>query len=190
MNTAADDWFRKHRINVDEYYRMAEVGLLAHDARVELIQGEVVDKTPIGSKHAAVVNTLAELLFAVLKGRATVAVQQPVRLGSRSEPQPDLAVLRQRGDRYSEAHPTAADILLLIEVSDSTLRYDRDIKIPLYASHGIPEVWLIDLNNRQLLCMREPTGQRYTNASSTGSGHIELSTLPGASVDISEVLAL
>ncbi len=187
MSTAADNWFPKHRINVDEYYRMAEVGLLARDARVELIQGEVIDMAPIGSKHAAIVDVLGMLLTRVIGDRAIVGVQRPIRIGTHSEPQPDITLLKPRADFYSSAHPVASDVLLLIEVSDTTLRYDREIKVPLYASHGIPEVWLIDVNNKQLLRMREPAGEHYA-ATIIADGRLAPVLLPDAGIDISAIL--
>ena len=188
MSTVADDWFPRHRINVDAYYRMAEVGLLAHDARVELIQGEVIDMAPIGSRHAYVVNTLTRLLIHALNDRAIVAVQQPIRLDQRSEPQPDLTVVKPPADAYRTAHPVAADVLLLIEVSDTTLRYDRDIKLPLYASHAVPEVWLIDVNSKLLHRMRQPINQAYTATTTHHDGNVALAMLPGVSIDLSGVL--
>ncbi len=190
MSTVADDWFPKHRINVEEYYRMAEVGLLARDARVELIQGEVIDMAPIGSKHAALVDALGMLLTRAVGDRAIVGMQRPIRLSAHSEPQPDVTLLKPRADFYSSAHPTASDVLLLIEVSDTTLRYDREIKVPLYASHGIPEVWLIDLNNKQMLHMREPNEQAYASLTALYGGNIESATMPGVRLDLSGLLNL
>src|SRR5437762_3145838 len=113
MSTAADNWFPKHRINVDEYYRMAEVGLLAHDARVELINGEVIDMAPIGISQAYVVTLLQEMLVAATNGLSVMRVQQPLRLDARSEPQPDLTLLKPPAKQYAQRHPTALDVLLL-----------------------------------------------------------------------------
>ena len=188
MNTVTEDWFPKHRITVDDYYRMAEVGLLAHDARVELIQGEIIDMVPIGSRHAAVVNMLTEQLSLAAVGRAMVTVQRPIRLDQRSEPQPDLALVQRRADFYSAGHPRAADVLLVIEVSDSTLRYDREIKLPLYASHGIPEVWLIDINSKTLLRAQQPTSQGYATTTTLRGGSIEPAMLAGIVVELAQVL--
>jgi Uma2 family endonuclease len=160
MNTAADQWPKRHLITVDEYYRMAEVGLLAPDARVELIQGEVIDMAPIGSRHAAIVSSLSALLIRSVGERAVVWIQSPVRLDTRSEPQPDVALLKPRSDGYRDAYPTPQDVLLLIEVSD-TLRFDRGPKLALYAVHEIPEVWIVDVEGRQLHCLREPSAGDY-----------------------------
>jgi Uma2 family endonuclease len=161
MSTAADSWPRRHLINVEQYYLMAEVGLLAPDARVELIEGEIIDMAPIGSKHAGVVNFLMRTLDRSLGEQGIVTVQQPLRLGHRSEPQPDLMLLRPRADFYQQSHPVAADVLLLIEVSDTTLQFDRGEKAALYARHAIQELWVVDLANRQLHCMHEPDGESY-----------------------------
>jgi Uma2 family endonuclease len=124
MNVAVDQWPKDHLINVDEYYRMAEVGLLAPGERVELIEGRVVDMAPIGSEHAEIVDLVARLLNPLIQGQAIVGTQRPVRLSDRSEPQPDVMLLRHRPEGYRCTHPSAADVLLLIEVSDTTLKFD------------------------------------------------------------------
>ena len=190
MIPVVDDSFPRHRINVDEYYRMTEVGLLAPEARVELIDGEVFDMAPIGSRHASVVDALNRLLGSTVGARALVAVQRPVRLDVRSEPQPDIALLKPRADFYNAAHPGPSDVLLLIEVSDTTLHYDRDVKLPLYASHAVPEVWLIDLKGRQLQRLRQPANRQYTDISIHDGGTIEPGLLPGAAIDLSFILGL
>lgn len=188
MSTVTDAWFHRHRIDVDEYYRMAEVGLFAPGARVELIQGEIIDMVPIGSPHASVVNALARLFFQAVDDRAMVAVQQPVRLDQRSEPQPDLALVKPRADFYRAAHPGPADVLLLIEVSDTTLRYDRDIKLPLYASHAIPEVWLFDIDSNVVHRMQQPINGAYATTAVLQGGVIEPGLLPGVSIDLTGIL--
>ena len=190
MVFVADNWIPKHRLTVDEYYRMAEVGLLARDARVELIDGEVIDLAPIGSRHAAVVDALTNLLPAAVGQRAIVAVQRPVRLDRRSEPQPDIALLKPRASYYAAAHPGPSDALLLIEVSDTSLRFDREIKLPLYARFAIPEVWLVDLGGRQLQRARAPVDGQYTDVSYLAGGIIEIDQLPGAPIDLSFMLSL
>src|SRR5262245_48795970 len=128
MSIASDQWPRRHLINVEQYYRMAEAGVLAPDARVELIEGEIVDMAPISSGHAGVVNFLQRTFDRGIEELGVVAVQQPLRLGNRSEPQPDVMLLKPRADLYRTSHPTADDVLLLIEVSDSTLKFDRGAK--------------------------------------------------------------
>jgi Uma2 family endonuclease len=180
---------RRHRLTAGEYHRMAEAGVLAPDARVELIDGEIVDMAPIGSRHGSAVKRLLPLFSEAVGRSAIVAVQDPVRLGDRSEPQPDLMLLAPRADFYEAAHPTAADVLLLIEVSDSTARHDREIKLPLYARHGIREVWLVDLDNRLLSVCRQPAGDAYTQATETATpGVLSPLLLPGVMVDTSHLL--
>ncbi len=183
MNANTDTWPRPHRLTVEEYYRMAEVGLLAHDARVELIEGEIIDMAPIGSRHAEVVDRLGKRLHAATGEVATVGVQRPVRLDSRSEPQPDLVLLKPRS--YANAHPTPRDVLLLIEVSDSTLRFDRDTKVALYARHGIAEVWLVDLVTPALHVFRHPSNNHYRDVTRIDApGRIQVTALPGIAVDL------
>ena len=187
MSIAADNWFSKHRISVDEYYRMAEVGLLARDARVELIEGEVFDMAPIGIGHAYTVDALNQILWRAVGDLAVVAVQRPLRLDTRSEPQPDLALLTAPITRYSKRHPAAGDVLLLIEVCDTSLRYDREITVPLYARHAIPEVWLIDIAAKQVHCLRQPVGDAYAEVRMLNPGTIALTALPEVSVDLSDL---
>jgi Uma2 family endonuclease len=136
----------KRRFTVDEYYRMAEVGILSRRDRVELIDGEIVVMSPIGSRHAACVSSANRALINAAGDDAIVQPQGPVRLDLYYEPEPDLALLRARGDFYASRHPGPGDVLLIIEVADSSLEYDRDVKGPAYAAAGIPEYWLADLN--------------------------------------------
>src|ERR671938_544657 len=135
----------KRCFSVDEYYRMGEAGILTEDDRVELIEGEIIEMSPIGSRHAACVNRLNTLLGRHLRQTAIVSVQNPIRLDAYSEPEPDVALLRPRADYYESGHPTPADALLIVEVADTSADYDRIIKLPLYAKAGIPEAWLVDL---------------------------------------------
>ena len=152
---AIHDLPRRHSITVTEYVRMGEAHVFAHDARLELMEGEIVEMAPIGSAHAAVVDTLASLLHEVAP-RAMVRVQNPLVLGERSAPQPDVVLLRPRADRYFNSHPTAADALLVVEVADTTLRYDLEVKRPLYARAGVAELWIVDIGRRELHVFREP----------------------------------
>jgi Uma2 family endonuclease len=181
-------WPQRHRITVDEYHRMAEVGLLAPEARVELIEGEIIDMAPIGPPHSSVVNQLTRLLVRALDDQAIVQVQGPIRLSRSSEPQPDLALLKPREDFYRHRHATGADMLLAIEVSESSLRYDREIKAPLYARHGVPELWIIDLPNGRLLTYRSLTAGEYQEKSTLPQpGVMPIPGLPGVSVDLSGI---
>ncbi|MDW8060795.1 MAG: Uma2 family endonuclease [Thermomicrobium sp.] len=151
----------RHRFTVQDLERMVAAGILGPEDRVELVEGELLDMSPIGWAHQACVNRLTEFFVALLQGRAIVQPQGPIRLSEHSVPQPDLALLRPRPDYYAAGGPTPADVLLLVEVSDTTLPYDRDVKVPLYARHGIPEVWLVDLASEQVLVFRDPTPAGY-----------------------------
>jgi Uma2 family endonuclease len=188
MNTLMAGAPRKHLISVEEYYRMAEAGLLAPDARVELIAGEIIDMVPIGSRHARAVAHLHQQFVLAAGDRALVRSQCPVRLDYRSEPEPDLALLRPRADEYSDSHPEPADTLLIVEVSDSSLEYDRDIKLALYAQHGIREAWIVDLKHDELLICRSPCEDRYIECSSTQApGLATVASLPGMQVNLSRL---
>jgi Uma2 family endonuclease len=189
MGTPMERWPQRHRITVDEYYRMAEIGVLAPDARVELIEGEIIDMAPIGTEHGSVVDLLNRHLVRAAGDSAIVRIQGAVRLSHITEPEPDVAVLRPRPDFYRHAHPRGSEILLLIEVSDSTLRYDRDIKVPLYARYGVAEVWIVDLQHRCLLAYSGlADGQYRTQTSTQHLGVMSLTTLPELGIDLSQLL--
>ena len=162
MSDVHADLPRPHRLTVADYYRMAEVGLLAPDARVELIDGEIIDMAPPGSSHAGTVDYLLSVLATAARDRANVRVQNPVRLSRYSEPQPDLTLLRLREDFYRAHHPLAEDVFLIVEVAASSLRFDRRKKVPLYARHGVPEFWLVDLGGRRLIRYRSPEQGAYS----------------------------
>ena len=147
---------------VDTYQRLAELGVLRENDRVELIAGQVVEMSPIGDRHASCVRRLNQLFSRSLSGAAIVDVQNPVVLGEHDAPQPDVVLLKPRPDAYLR-HPRATDILLIIEVADTTLAYDRDIKIPLYARAGIPEAWLVDLHGNALSRYRSPGPDGYSD---------------------------
>jgi hypothetical protein len=151
----------KRLFTVEQYHRMAEAGILGEDDRVELLEGEIVAMAPIGSRHQACVDRLTELLSAQVQRRAVVRVQGPIRLGEHSEPQPDLALLRRRPDFYATSHPGPGDVLLVVEVAETPAAYDREVKVPLYARFGVPEVWLVDLAEEQLEIFRQPSPQGY-----------------------------
>jgi Uma2 family endonuclease len=180
-----EDLPRRHRITVQDYHRMAEVGLLAPDARVELIEGEIIDMAPIGPLHGGTVMMLDQRLQETVGSRAMILCQGSIALGEYSQPQPDLAVLRPRADFYRSGHAAPSDTLLVIEVSDTTWRYDRDRKVPLYARHGIPEVWIVDLPRSMVHFFRGLSGEAYTDETSRAPGVVPLPGLPGASVDLS-----
>jgi Uma2 family endonuclease len=189
MSVAMNDWIPRHRITVDEYYRMAEVGILPPDARVELIEGEIIDMAPIGTGHGGTVIQLTDLLQDAARGRAHVLVQLVVRLSDISEPQPDFALVKPRTDFYKKQHPGPADTFLIIEVSESSLRYDVQVKAPLYARHGVPEYWIIDLKGRQVRFFRSPESGQYADVTSTDApGVVAPAALPDVQIDLTHVL--
>jgi hypothetical protein len=146
----------RHRFSVDEYERMIEYGILTEDDRVELIRGEIIKKMAIGDPHAASVKRLNRLLGATFAGRSLLSIQDPIRLID-SEPEPDVALLLPQADFYLSGKPRPADSLLLIEVSDSSLEYDRQVKLPMYAETGISEFWIVNLEDDWLEVYRQPT---------------------------------
>ncbi len=141
---------------------MLDAGILHEDDRVELIAGEIVAMSPINAPHAGHVKRLIRLFTSRLGDRALISAQDPVQLGEDSQPQPDVALLKPRDDFYARSHPTPADVLLIVEVSDSTVDYDRDVKAPLYAPAGVPELWLVNLADGRLEAdrLQGPKGYR------------------------------
>ena len=149
-------------LSIAEFHRIGEAGVLGEDDRIELVEGEMIEMAPIGSRHLAKVNRLARLLSIAAGELAIVSVQNPIALPPHNEPQPDIALLKPRLDDYESALPTVDDILLVIEVADTTLNYDRDAKLPIYARHGIAEVWLVDIMGQRLTVHREPGSKGYS----------------------------
>lgn len=179
----------RHRFTVDEFHRMSETGVLGEDDRVELLDGEIVDMTPIGSRHAGCVKSLNALLTSSLGRRAIVAVQDPVVLGPRSEPQPDLLVLRFRPDFYRTSHPRPEDVLLAIEVAETSLEFERTVKLPLYARAGLPEVWLVDLAGQTIAVHRDPAGSAYRRAHHASRGErVAPEAFPDLSLAVDDIL--
>jgi Uma2 family endonuclease len=151
--------FSRHLISVNDYYRMAEAGIFTEDQHIELINGEIFDMPPIGSFHADIINTLTRVFYQQINDNIRISVQNPIRLSDLSEPEPDIALVKNKN--YRLQHPTADDVLLLIEVADSSLHYDRTIKLPQYASHQIPEVWLFNLKEQRLDIYQQPDNDYY-----------------------------
>ena len=149
------------QFTVADFTRMVEAGILAEDDRVELIDGEVRALSPIGPRHVAIVNRLNALLSRQVADRAIISVQNPIQLTNYTEPQPDIAVLRLCEDFYAQALPSPEDVLLVVEVAETSLEYDRDEKIPRYAQTRIPEVWLIDVEQATVTQYTQPDGTRY-----------------------------
>jgi len=161
----------KGPFTVDAYQRLAELGILREDERVELIGGQVVEMTPIGGAHASCVRRLVHLFALHIAQVAMIDVQNPVVLGRHDAPQPDLALLRRRADGYPN-HPRRSDTLLVIEVADSSVAYDRDIKIPLYARSGIPEAWLVNLPADHIEVYRQPASEEYSYSRTVRRGEV------------------
>jgi len=169
----------RRQFTAAEYDRMIETGILQEDERVELIDGDILEMSPIGSRHAACVNRLNALLIQHAGQQAIVSVQNPIRLGTYSEPEPDIAVLKPDSEYYAYAHPTAADILLLIEVAETSLEYDREVKIPRYAAVGIPEVWLLDLRHQVVVVYTQPHNNTYQHQHTVQGGELVRSSILG-----------
>ncbi len=176
------------RFTVDDYYRMINWGLLKDVERAEIIEGELIKRMPIGNRHAACVKRLSEYLRDELGKSVTYSVQDPIRLDEFNEPQPDVALLKRRDDFYGGKQPTAEDALLLIEVSDSTLDYDRNRKIPLYAKHEVPEVWLINLLNGTIEVHSQPREYSFSIVKVLRRGEtIKSEVLPNLSLDVDKI---
>jgi Uma2 family endonuclease len=179
----------KRPFTVDEYHHMAEAGILKEGERVELIDGEVVYMSPIGTRHAACVKRLIALLTEQVGRSAIVGAQDPVQLSEYVEPQPDISLLRYRDDYYAGQSPTAEDAFLLIEVADTSLAYDRDVKVPLYARGDVPEVWVVDLTGDAVLVRRKPEDGAYTEARTARRGDaLVLPGVSGAAIKVEDVL--
>lgn len=180
---------QKHYFNVDEYYRMAEVGLLSPDHRVELIEGEIVEMSPIGKTHGGTVKRSNRLLNRELGDAVVVSVQDPIRLNDFSEPQPDLALLKPRKDFYSHSHPTPDDVLVVIEVADTSVNYDRNVKLPLYARAGIPEAWLMVLPKDVIEVHSQPKNGKYQKVQRLKRGKTLVSpTIPTFECKVEDLL--
>jgi Uma2 family endonuclease len=190
MGMHMESWPQRHRITVHDYHRMAEAGVLAPDARVELIEGEIIDMAPIGKSHQSIVDQLTRALVRAVGEGAIVRVQGSVRLSQWSEPQPDLVLLAPRADFYRGEFALGTDTLLVVEVSDTTLRYDRDVKVPLYARHGVPEVWIVDVQNDALLVygdFRDGKYERHVALDRPAS--VPVTLLPGITLDVAALFA-
>jgi Uma2 family endonuclease len=180
---------RTRSIAVDEYYRMADVGILRPDERVELLNGRIIEMPPIGPEHALVVELLHDAFRTALRDRAATFAQRPAHLDGFSEPQPDVMVVRGPRERYWGAHPVPADALLVIEVSQSTLTFDRGAKLQAYARAGIAEYWIVDLVHERLLAYANPEGNGYASQWIAGRGErVAPSAFPDASIAVSDIL--
>lgn len=180
---------RRRSFTVEEYHRMAETGVLAGKDRLELIHGEILMMTPIGPRHAYYVSRLTQILVPIVGEHGLVWAQNPVQVEAQSEPQPDIVIVRPRGRDYLRQLPVNSDVLLAIEVADSSLEYDRDVKLPLYASAGIPESWILDVNQVRIERHTEPAADGYRKRELLGSKDaVTLLMLPQCRINLADIL--
>jgi Uma2 family endonuclease len=181
---------QRWRFTVDDFQLMGEVGIFKEGDRVELIDGEIYQMNPIGFGHGGRVKRLNRIFSRLLGDRALVSVQDPIQVRPRAQPQPDVMLLRSRDDDYSTSHPTAADVLLLIEVADGSLEYDQNTKAPLYARAGIAENWIVNLISAQIIVLREPVDGVYRSVQVLGpEDGVQPLAFPDISIAVSEILA-
>jgi Uma2 family endonuclease len=179
----------QHRFSVKDYYRMAETGVLRPDARVELLDGRIIDMSPIGPFHGGLVKRMSRLFQLKAQGRWTVSTQDPLHLDDYSEPEPDIMLLKPAADDYTSRHPRPGDVFLLVEVSDSTLAYDREEKLPAYARAGVPEVWIVNLNEQTMEIYWEPGFTGYGGKIILHRGQqARPRAFPDLAVDLAELL--
>lgn len=172
-----------------EYHRLIEIGILTENDRVELLNGEVIEMAPIGPRHAACVDRLAEFLQGKIRKQGIIRVQSLIELSEHSEPEPDITVLSRSSDFYVGGHPTPADILIVIEVADATLDTDRRVKLPAYARAGIPEVWLVNLIEDRIEVHSRPNRDVYQEIRICLSGDRVISpTLPKLKLQADDIL--
>jgi Uma2 family endonuclease len=178
----------RHRLTVADYHRLGEAGVLRKGDRVELLEGQLVDMSPIGPRHALAIDLLNRLLPGALGEQAWLRVQNPIVLDDASEPQPDFAVVRHPWSGYPDAHPRPPDILLLIEVADSSLEFDLGAKLELYARAGIREFWVVDLTSNRVLVHRSPGDGRYDSVTIIDtSGMLQVEALPGVTISATQI---
>jgi Uma2 family endonuclease len=179
----------RHLWTVDDYHRMGDAGILTEDDRVELIEGELLEMAPIGAEHIAASNALTRLLVLAVGDSFIVSVANPVRLTQRSEPQPDFTVLKPRGD-YRTMLPRPEDTILAVEVANTSLNYDRNVKLALYARSRIPEVWIVNLAAEEVEVYRSPVGDVYTSVTRAGlSDSLMIAAIPGVLIPVAKIFA-
>lgn len=180
----------RHLFTVDRYHQMIDAGILTENDRVQLIQGDLITMSPIGIRHAACVNKLTRKLSQHLSEQAIVSVQNPIQLSDISEPEPDVALLVYRDDYYANRLPQAADVYLIIEVSDSTLAFDRTVKLPMYAQAGIAEVWVVNLIDNAIEVYREPVAGKYTTRMRVAkNGEVTAVSFPQITFPVSDLIS-
>jgi Uma2 family endonuclease len=179
----------EHRFSVKEYYRMAETGVLRPDARVELLGGKIIDMSPLGPFHGGLINRLIRIFAKLSRGRWLASAQNPLRMDDHSEPEPDFLLLKPSPDDYTSRHPQPDDVFLLIEVSDTTLDYDREEKLPAYGRAGIVEVWIVNLSDPTIEVYRNPHFTGYTSKTVLHPGdQLAPQAFPDAVVEVAELL--
>jgi len=179
------------RLSVADYYRLAEIGILHEDDRVELIEGQIVKMAAIGPRHCLAVDALNELLTDARSSATRVRVQSPVLLDDSTEPQPDIAVVRRPWSGYPTQHPGPGDVFLLVEVADSSLDYDQGAKRILYARSGIQEFWIVDLTADVVRIHRKPVGDTYTETATKRPDDIlSIEALPGIAIPAGPIFSL
>jgi Uma2 family endonuclease len=179
----------RKKFTVGQYRQMIESGILTDRDRVELLQGEIIEMSPVGRQHAACVDQLTELLVLALSSKAIIRVQNPIRLSNTSEPQPELTVLQRRTGFYRDRHPQPKDVFAVVEVSDTTVEFDRTVKIPLYAQEEIPEAWIVDLKAQTVEVYREPSAEGYLEVQTFHRGQsLRFQSLPDAVFFVDQIL--
>ncbi len=189
MSVPSDNFYKKHITNVAEWQKMGEAGIFPPESRLELINGEIIEMAPISAPHASHSKRLNKLFSSLIQKSAIVAIQDPLQLSDLSEPQPDFMLLHPNSDFYYENHPTAKDVFLLIEVADSSLKFDQITKLRLYALHNIPEYWLLNVNDACIEVYRQPQEDSYAEKTTLRAGDkITLSQLKNISINVADML--
>lgn len=179
----------RKRFTVDDYYRMAEIGILSENDRTELIEGEIIEMSPIGDPHLTAVNRATMIFARGIGDKVVVSVQNPAHMDRYNEPQPDVLLIRPREGFYGTGKPDPEDVVLLIEVSDTSLRFDRKVKVAIYARNRIREVWIIDLEGEAIHVYREPKGNTYASIETKErSEMISPQAFPDFSLKVSDLI--
>ena len=186
--TMSSESFRRHRLTTDDYYKMGEAGIFRENDRIELIEGDIIDKAPIGSRHAYTVDKLAYIIQGQISDKILLRIQNPLRLNQHNEPEPDLALVTNKN--YSSHHPDSKETLLIIEVADTSLVYDLEIKTALYAQHNVPETWVINLNDKKIHTFRQPHNGTYQQQNACDIGTITPTQVSDLVFDIDKLWSI